>query len=102
MTSATYSSKALVLYHLMKAAEEVYPEIPVALHQDHGNGPETCESAIDLGFTSVMMDGSLMEDGKTPSDFEYNVEVTREVVEMAHEQGVTVEGELGTLGSTRA
>jgi fructose-bisphosphate aldolase class II len=86
------------LYHLMLAADEAYPEIPVALHQDHGNGPETCESAIDLGFTSVMMDGSLEEDGKTPADFEYNVRVTREVVEMAHERGVTVEGELGTLG----
>jgi fructose-bisphosphate aldolase class II len=86
------------LYHLMQAATEVYPEIPVALHQDHGNSPETCKSAINLGFTSVMMDGSLMEDAKTPSDFEYNVRVTREVVEMAHERGVTVEGELGTLG----
>ena len=86
------------LYHLMVAAEEVYPKIPVALHQDHGNGPDTCRSAIELGFTSVMMDGSLEEDGKTPADFEYNVRVTREVVEMAHERGVTVEGELGTLG----
>lgn len=86
------------LYHLMLAATEVYPEIPVALHQDHGNSPETCRSAIELGFTSVMMDGSLMPDGKTPADFEYNVRVTREVVEMAHERGVTVEGELGTLG----
>ena len=86
------------LYHLMLAATEVYPEIPVALHQDHGNSPETCKSAIDLGFTSVMMDGSLTEDGKTVADFEYNVSVTREVVEMAHERGVTVEGELGTLG----
>ncbi len=86
------------LYHLMEAATEVYPEISVALHQDHGNSPETCKSAIDLGFTSVMMDGSLMDDGKTPADFEYNVRVTREVVEMAHEVGVTVEGELGTLG----
>ena len=86
------------LYHLMEAAAEVYPEISVALHQDHGNSPETCKSAIDLGFTSVMMDGSLMDDGKTPADFEYNVRVTREVVEMAHEAGVTVEGELGTLG----
>ena len=86
------------LYHLMQAATEVYPEVPVALHQDHGNSPETCKSAINLGFTSVMMDGSLTEDGKTPSDFEYNVRVTREVVEMAHDRGVTVEGELGTLG----
>ncbi len=86
------------LYHLMLAATEVYPQIPVALHQDHGNSPETCRSAIELGFTSVMMDGSLREDGKTPADFEHNVRVTREVVEMAHERGVTVEGELGTLG----
>jgi fructose-bisphosphate aldolase, class II len=86
------------LYHLMLAAVELYPEIPVALHQDHGNSPETCFSAIELGFTSVMMDGSLLADGKTPSDFEYNVEVTREVVERAHAVGVTVEGELGTLG----
>jgi fructose-bisphosphate aldolase, class II len=82
----------------MLAAVELYPEIPVALHQDHGNSPETCFSAIELGFTSVMMDGSLLADGKTPSDFEYNVEVTREVVERAHAVGVTVEGELGTLG----
>lgn len=86
------------LYHLMLAASEVYPEIPVALHQDHGNSPETCKSAIDLGFTSVMMDGSLEADGKSPASFDYNVEVTREVVEMAHARGVTVEGELGTLG----
>ena len=86
------------LYHLMLAAVELYPEIPVALHQDHGNSPETCISAIELGFTSVMMDGSLLADHKTPSDFEYNVRVTREVVDHAHAVGVTVEGELGTLG----
>jgi fructose-bisphosphate aldolase class II len=86
------------LYHLMIAATEVYPEIPVVLHQDHGNSPETCKSAIDMGFTSVMMDGSLLADGKTPSDFDYNVKVTRDVVELAHERGVTVEGELGCLG----
>jgi fructose-bisphosphate aldolase, class II len=86
------------LYHLMLAAVELYPEIPVALHQDHGNSPATCISAIELGFTSVMMDGSLREDHRTPSDFEYNVRVTREVVEHAHAVGVTVEGELGTLG----
>ena len=86
------------LYHLMMAATELYPELPIVLHQDHGNSPETCKSAIDMGFTSVMMDGSLMPDGKTPTDFEYNVRVTREVVEMAHDRGVTVEGELGTLG----
>jgi len=86
------------LYHLMLAAAEEYPEIPVALHQDHGNCPETCISAIELGFTSVMMDGSLLEDGKTVADYEYNVQVTREVVRYAHARGVTVEGELGTLG----
>ncbi|MEA2232126.1 MAG: fructose-bisphosphate aldolase, class [Solirubrobacteraceae bacterium] len=86
------------LWHLMLAAAEVYPDIPVALHQDHGNSPETCISAIELGFTSVMMDGSLGEDGKTPLSFEDNIEVTRKVVESAHPRGVTVEGELGTLG----
>jgi fructose-bisphosphate aldolase class II len=86
------------LFHLMQAAVELYPDIPVALHQDHGNSPETCISAIELGFTSVMMDGSLLADGKTPADFEYNVQVTREVVEYAHARGVSVEGELGTLG----
>jgi fructose-bisphosphate aldolase class II len=86
------------LIALMHAAADLYPEIPVVLHQDHGNSPATCISAIDLGFTSVMMDGSLLEDGKTPSDFEYNVAVTREVVEYAHPRGVSVEGELGTLG----
>jgi len=86
------------LYHLMLAAAELYPEIPMVLHQDHGNSPETCQSAIDLGFTSVMMDGSLMPDGKTPSTFQYNVETTRRVVEAAHAKGVTVEGEIGVLG----
>jgi fructose-bisphosphate aldolase, class II len=86
------------LYHLMVAATEEYPEIPVALHQDHGNSPETCISAIDLGFTSVMMDGSLLADGTTVAGYDYNVAVTREVVEYAHARGVTVEGELGTLG----
>jgi fructose-bisphosphate aldolase class II len=86
------------LLHLMVAAAEVYPEIPVALHQDHGNSPQTCISAIDLGFTSVMMDGSLQEDGKTVADYDYNVDVTREVVRYAHARGATVEGELGTLG----
>jgi fructose-bisphosphate aldolase class II len=86
------------LYHLMLAANELYPEIPMALHQDHGNSPETCKSAIEMGFTSVMMDGSLMSDGKTPSTFEYNVQVTRQVVEFAHARGVAVEGEIGVLG----
>jgi fructose-bisphosphate aldolase class II len=86
------------LYHLMLAATELYPEIPMVLHQDHGNSPETCQSAIELGFTSVMMDGSLMPDGKTPSSFDYNVEATRRVVDAAHARGVTVEGEIGVLG----
>ncbi len=86
------------LYHLMLAASELYPEIPTVLHLDHGNSFETCKSAVDMGFTSVMMDGSLMPDGKTPSTFEYNAEVTRKVVEYAHARGVTVEGEIGVLG----
>jgi fructose-bisphosphate aldolase class II len=86
------------LYHLMLAAAELYPEIPLVMHLDHGNSFETCKSAIDLGFTSVMMDGSLLEDGKTPASFEQNVEVTRRVVELAHDKGVTVEGEIGVLG----
>jgi fructose-bisphosphate aldolase class II len=86
------------LYHLMMAATELYPEIPTVLHLDHGNSVETCKSAIDMGFTSVMMDGSLLPDGKTPSSFEYNVDATRQVVEMAHAKGVTVEGEIGCLG----
>ena len=87
------------LRHLMLAAAELYPGIPVAMHQDHGNSPATCESAVDNGFTSVMMDGSLREDGKTPADFDYNVQVTTEVVKQAHSRGVSVEGELGCLGS---
>ena len=86
------------LYHLMLAAAELYPEIPIAMHQDHGNSFETCKSAIELGFTSVMMDGSLKADGKTPSSFEENVAVTKQVVDFAHERGVTVEGEIGVLG----
>jgi len=86
------------LYHLMLAAAELYPEIPIAMHLDHGNSFETCKSAIELGFTSVMMDGSLKADGKTPSTFEENVEVTKKVVDFAHERGVTVEGEIGVLG----
>lgn len=87
------------LRHLMLAAAELYPEIPIVMHQDHGNSPETCKSAIENGFTSVMMDGSLEADGKTPADYEYNVRVTKEVVDMAHAVGVSVEGELGCLGS---
>ena len=89
----------LFLSYLMKAAAELYPEIPIVMHQDHGNSPETCISAIRLGFTSVMMDGSLEDDGKTPSSYEYNVAVTRYVVDVAHAVGVSVEGELGVLGS---
>ncbi len=86
------------LYHLILAAAELHPDVPIAMHQDHGNSYETCKSAIELGFTSVMMDGSLHEDGKTPNSFEENVEVTRRVVDYAHERGVTVEGEIGVLG----
>jgi len=86
------------LRHLMLAAAELHPAIPIAMHQDHGNSPATCFSAIEQGFTSVMMDGSLQEDGKTPSSYEYNVKVTREVVEKAHALGVTVEAEIGCLG----
>jgi fructose-bisphosphate aldolase class II len=87
------------LRHLMLAAAELYPELPIAMHQDHGNSPATCKSAIENGFTSVMMDGSLKEDGKSPADFDYNVRVTKEVCELAHAKGVSVEGELGCLGS---
>ncbi|MFP6670093.1 MAG: class II fructose-bisphosphate aldolase [Pirellulaceae bacterium] len=94
----SYSQDAY-LRHLMLAAVELYPHIPVTMHQDHGNSVETCSSAIENGFTSVMMDGSLQEDGKTPADFQYNVKVTTEVVQLAHPQGVSVEGELGCLGS---
>jgi fructose-bisphosphate aldolase class II len=86
------------LYHLMLAAAELYPEIPLVMHLDHGNSFETCKSAIELGFTSVMMDGSLKADGKTPATFEENVAVTKQVVDFAHERGVTVEGEIGVLG----
>ena len=87
------------LEHLIKAAIESYPHIPVCMHQDHGQSPAVCQGAVDLGFSSVMMDGSLMSDGKTISTFEYNVNVTKEVVGFAHKVGVSVEGELGCLGS---
>lgn len=87
------------LRHLIVAAVETYPHIPIAMHQDHGNSPATCYSAIRNGFTSVMMDGSLEADAKTPASFEYNVNVTAEVVKVAHSIGVSVEGELGCLGS---
>ena len=87
------------LRHLILAAIEAYPHIPVCMHQDHGTSPAVCQRSIQSGFSSVMMDGSLEADGKTPSSFEYNVETTRTVVEMAHACGVSVEGELGCLGS---
>ena len=87
------------LRHLITAATEMYPHIPIVMHQDHGSEPAVCLRSIQSGFTSVMMDGSLMADMKTPSTFEYNVDVTRTVVEMAHAGGVSVEGELGCLGS---
>ena len=85
--------------HLIAAAAEAYPHIPLVMHQDHGTSPAICKGALDLGFGSVMMDGSLKEDGKTPADFAYNVDVTKKVVAMAHAIGATVEGELGCLGS---
>lgn len=87
------------LRHMISAAIEMYPHIPVVMHQDHGSEPAVCLRSIQSGFSSVMMDGSLMADMKTPSSFEYNVDVTREVVKMAHAGGVSVEGELGCLGS---
>lgn len=87
------------LRHIMLAAVEAHPDIPVVVHQDHGTSPAVCQQSIRSGFTSVMMDGSLGEDGKTPSSYDYNVEVTRRVCEMAHAVGVSVEGELGCLGS---
>src|SRR6185312_3120321 len=93
----SYSQDAY-LKHLMLAAAELYPQIPTVMHQDHGNSPATCASAIKYGFTSVMMDGSLKEDGKTPADYDYNVAVTSEGVKVAHMFGVSVEGELGCLG----
>ncbi|MEP3826348.1 MAG: class II fructose-bisphosphate aldolase [Marinobacter sp.] len=87
------------LRHLILAAIEEWPHIPVVMHQDHGTSPAVCQRSIQLGFSSVMMDGSLGEDGKTPTSYEYNVDVTRRTVEMAHACGVSVEGELGCLGS---
>ena len=93
-----YAGEAF-LRHLIEAAVEAYPHIPVVMHQDHGQSPAVCMAAIKSGFTSVMMDGSLEEDAKTPASYEYNVDVTRRVVQMAHSCGVSVEGELGVLGS---
>jgi len=93
-----YAGEAF-LRHLIAAAVEAYPHIPVVMHQDHGQSPAVCMAAIRSGFSSVMMDGSLLEDGKTPSNYDYNVAVSREVVKFSHAIGVTVEAELGCLGS---
>ena len=93
-----YAGEAF-LRHLVLAAVESYPHIPIVMHQDHGQSPAVCIQAMRSGFSSVMMDGSLLEDGKTPSNYEYNTQVTRQVVEFAHAIGVSVEGELGVLGS---
>jgi fructose-bisphosphate aldolase class II len=93
-----YAGEAFIKY-LILAAIEAYPDVPLVMHQDHGQSPDVCKGAIDLGFSSVMMDGSLQADGKTVASYEYNVDVTRTVVDMAHRLGVTVEGELGCLGS---
>lgn len=89
----------MFLKYLIIAANEEFPHIPICMHQDHGASPDVCQRSIQLGFTSVMMDGSLKEDQKTPASYDYNVEVTRRTVEMAHACGVSVEGELGCLGS---
>src|ERR1043166_9116443 len=93
-----YAGEAFIK-HLIEAALEAYPKVPLVMHQDHGQSPSVCKSAIDLGFSSVMMDGSLQADGKTIASYDYNVDVTKQVVDMAHARGVTVEGELGCLGS---
>ena len=93
-----YAGEAFIK-HLIAAAIEAYPHIPLVMHQDHGQSPDVCQGAINLGFSSGMMDGSLMADGKTIADYDYNVDVTRKVVDMAHNVGVSVEGELGCLGS---
>ncbi|MGA7869957.1 MAG: class II fructose-bisphosphate aldolase [Candidatus Binatus sp.] len=89
----------IMLRHLLQAGIEMFPQIPVCLHQDHGNNTATCLSAIQSGYSSVMMDGSLREDAKTPSSYEYNAAITAKVAELAHDVGVSVEGELGVLGS---
>ena len=93
-----YAGEAFIK-HLIQAAVEAYPQVPLVMHQDHGQSPDVCHGAMGLGFSSVMMDGSLMADGKTIASYDYNVDVTRRVVDMAHLMGVTVEGELGCLGS---
>ena len=93
-----YAGEAFIK-HLILAAVEAYPHVPLVMHQDHGQSPDVCRGAMNLGFSSVMMDGSLEADGKTIASYDYNVDVTRKVVDMAHALGVTVEGELGCLGS---
>jgi fructose-bisphosphate aldolase, class II len=93
-----YAGEAFIK-HLISAAIESYPHIPLVMHQDHGQSPDVCKGAIELGFSSVMMDGSLQADGKTIASYDYNVDVTKKVVDMAHKLGITVEGELGCLGS---
>ncbi len=92
-----YSNKEILL-NIIKTIASQNPQIPVAIHLDHGNSPETCLEAMELGFTSVMMDGSLLADGKTPSDYKYNRDVTKAVVDEAHKRGITVEAEIGCLG----
>ena len=89
----------IMLKHMMDALTEIYPQIPICVHLDHGNNAATCMTAIQAGFTSVMMDGSLKEDGKSPGDWDYNVGITKRVTDMAHLGGISVEGELGVLGS---
>ncbi len=89
----------IMLQAMVKALAEMYPHIPICMHQDHGNNQATCMTAIQYGFTSVMMDGSLEADAKTPASYDYNLDITRRVTEMAHHGGVSVEGELGVLGS---
>ena len=93
-----YAGEAFIK-HLIQAAIEMYPQIPLVMHQDHGQNPDVCQGAINLGFSSVMMDGSLEGDGKTIASYDYNVDVTKKVTQLAHKVGVTVEGELGCLGS---
>ena len=93
-----YAGEAFIK-HLIQAAIEMYPQIPLVMHQDHGQNPDVCQGAINLGFSSVMMDGSLEGDGKTIASYEYNIDVTKKVTQLAHKVGVTVEGELGCLGS---
>ena len=97
--SARSYANDIMLKHMIDAVTEIYPQIPVCVHLDHGNEPATCMTAIQAGFTSVMMDGSLKADGATPADWNYNVAVTKTVTEMAHLGGISVEGELGVLGS---